>query len=718
MGWLFFMGSARQELNMIRHALIVGAGLGGSLLAVYLARLGFQVSVYERRADPRVKGYAGGRSINLALSARGIDGLAGAGLAESVMAREAIAMNGRIIHQAKAVDGSGGVVIYQPYSSNPDDAIHSVSRGGLNLTLICAAAEQPNVKFYFDHPCVDVLPETGSAMFAGPGGTVKVEADLIVGTDGAYSAVRQKMMKSDRFEYSQSYLRHGYKELHIPAVAFGGGAFGGYAMEPHALHIWPRGGAMMIALPNTDKSFTCTLFWPLAAEGGADGHGLENLRDAAAVRKLFEREYGDAVSLMGDYVTDYLNNPNGSLVTVRCWPWQMGGNVCLLGDASHAIVPFYGQGMNAAFEDCKQLAACLDRAGGATASREGIAAALGSYQVIRKPNSDAIADMALENFVEMRDKVGRPEFLYRKKVEQTLHRLFPQECLPQYNLVSFSTVPYVEAQQRGRELEGVCAAVVGRLPKSAADAMSAAEFESRVRELGREALRSKDSVISNAKVAQPRPLIDISPAITDAIKAWPGDTPYKRTVLMDMAKGDHITLSGISCTVHLGSHADGPNHYGYPAPGVGELPLEHFIGLARVLHSHPARGGRVGIDDLVGGAEAIESVGSRAEKIVLIRTGTFGDFSTWDSDFAGLSVELIDALAKQGVITVGIDTPSVDVQDSKDMLAHRAIFRRGIVILEGLQLAAVEPGVYEIMAAPLKLIGCDGSPVRAVLRRI
>jgi len=605
--------------------------------------------------------------------------------------------------------------MYQPYSSNLDDAIYSVSRGGLNLALICAAAEQPNVRMFFDHPCVDVVLETGSAVFAGMSGTVKVDADLIVGTDGAFSAVRQRMMKSDRFEYSQSYLRHGYKELHIPAVAGGGGAFGGYAMEPNALHIWPRGGAMMIALPNTDKSFTCTLFWPMVAEGGADGHGLENLRDAAAVRKLFEREYGDAAGLMGDYATDYLNNPNGSLVTVRCWPWQMGGKVCLLGDASHAIVPFYGQGMNSAFEDCKQLAACVAQVGGAAASREGIARALASYEAIRKPNSDAIADMALENFVEMRDKVGRPEFLYKKKVEQTLHKLFPKECLPQYNLVSFSTVPYVEAQRRGRELDAVCAAVVGRLPKAAADGLSGAEFEAKVRELGREALGGGSVVVGGAGA---RPLIDISPAITDAIKTWPGDTPYKRTVLMDMAKGDHITLSAISGTVHLGSHADGPNHYGYPAPGVGELPLEHFIGLARVMDSHPARGGRVGIADVVGGAEAIEAIGSRGEKIVLIRTGTFGDFSTWQSDFAGLSVELVEALAARGVITVGVDTPSVDVQESKDMLAHRAMLRCGIVILEGLQLAGVEPGVYELMAAPLKLIGCDASPVRAVLRGV
>ncbi len=711
---------------MTGHAVIVGSGLGGSLLAVYLAKLGFKVSVYERRSDPRVKGYAGGRSINLAMSARGIDGLTGAGLAESVMASEAIAMCGRMIHPVT----KDAAAIYQPYSSNLDDAIYSVSRGGLNLALICAAAEQPNVKLYFDHPCMDVVLETGSAVFVGPSGTVKVDADLIVGTDGAFSAVRQRMMKNDRFEYSQSYLRHGYKELHIPAVPNGGGAFGGYALEPNVLHIWPRGGAMMIALPNTDKSFTCTLFWPLLADGGADGHGLENLRDAAAVRKLFEREYGDAVGLMGDYAADYLKNPNGSLVTVRCWPWQMGGKVCLLGDASHAIVPFYGQGMNAAFEDCKQLAACLGQVGGAAASPEGIARALASYEAIRKPNSDAIADMALENFVEMRDKVGRPEFLYKKKVEQTLHKLFPKECLPQYNLVSFSTVPYVDAQQRGRELDAVCAAVIERLPKAAADGLSPAEFEMKLKEFGREALASTRALAVDTPTAAigtgagagtstgARPLIDISPAITDAVKTWPGDTPYKRTVLMDMAKGDHITLSAISSTVHLGSHADGPNHYGYPAPGVGELPLEHFIGLARVIDSHPPRGGRVGIADVVGGAEAIAAIGSRGEKIVLIRTGTFGDFSTWQSDFAGLSLELIEALAKQGVITVGIDTPSVDVQESKDMLAHRAILRCGIVILEGLQLARVEPGVYELMAAPLKLIGCDGSPVRAVLRGI
>ncbi|MCC5785266.1 MAG: FAD-dependent monooxygenase [Phycisphaerales bacterium] len=432
--------------------LIAGAGLAGSLLACYFAPLGCRVLVLERRGDPRAKGFVGGRSINLALSARGIDGLEGVGLADRVLAG-AIPMRKRVMHS------TSGELTDQPYSANPEDAINSVSRSGLNLTLLEAADEHPGVEIRFnqrvlecdfDAPSVTTLDEAS--------GQQSVErADLVIGADGAFSAIRMAMQVSGRFNFSQDYLEHGYKELMIPPAADCGvdpDLHDGFALEPNALHIWPRGGSMMIALPNLDKTFTCTLFWPYQGEHAFDAVS-ESKKD---IRAFFERHYPDAVPLMPTLADDYLANPIGSLVTVRCWPWQRGGKVALVGDAAHAIVPFYGQGMNAAFEDCRVLHRCIVEQDG------DIPAALDEYQRLRKPEAEAIADMALENFVEMRDKVGRPEFLYRKKIEQTLHKAFPGKVEPQYNLVSFSTVPYTRAQQRGRDLAGVIETIAEQLP--------------------------------------------------------------------------------------------------------------------------------------------------------------------------------------------------------------------------------------------------------------
>jgi kynurenine 3-monooxygenase len=457
------------------RTLIIGAGLAGSLMACYLARMGHSVRVYERRGDPRAKGYIGGRSINLALSARGFHGLEGVGLDSLVRERDAIPMRGRMIHPPTARDAaSASDLIFQPYSSNPADAINSVSRGGLNLTLLNAADQFEGVEFVFDRPCLDVDPDAPTATFETPGGGAeRVEADLIIGADGAFSAVRGKMQKTDRFEYSQSYLPHGYKELHIPPAE---GARGPFAMDPHALHIWPRGGSMMIALPNRDGSFTCTLFWPFEGE-----HSFADLRTGDDVLAFFGKHYGDAVPLMPTLAQDYFRNPSSSLVTVRCFPWQIGGKAVLIGDAAHAIVPFYGQGMNAAFEDCRALAECL-------AQHQNRHEALLAYQDLRKPNADAIADMALENFVEMRDKVGDPAFRYKKRVEQTVHAAFPDRVWPQYNLVSFSTVPYAEARKRGQELDRILERVIARLPRVAADTMPKEAWKAEVLRLAREEL--------------------------------------------------------------------------------------------------------------------------------------------------------------------------------------------------------------------------------------
>lgn len=700
-----------------RHAIIIGAGLAGSLLAAALGREGWRVSVFERRSDPRRKGYIGGRSINLAVSARGIAGLAFAGLDKEILGSEAIAMPGRMIH---AVDGK---LTFQPYSKNPSDAINSFSRGGLNLALINAAAREPGVSFFFDHPCLDIDFAAPAAFLQTPTGGLRVGADLIIGTDGAFSAVRAAMQKTDRFEYSQSYLGHGYKELHIPAAGraegAGGAGGGAFAMDPHALHIWPRGGSMMIALPNRDGSFTNTLFWPfegfaeleggVAARRAGDPGAAPTAEERERVRAFFAANYGDAVPLMPTLVDDFFANPTSSLVTVRCFPWQRGGKVVLLGDAAHAIVPFYGQGMNAAFEDVVSLVTLLrgaDQAG-----------ALEAFQAERKPNADAIADMALENFVEMRDKTGRPEFLYRKKVEQAIHGLFEGRWTPQYNLVSFSTVPYVEARRRGRELDAVVDRVVERVPRERGGAAGEEQWRAEVKAAVEETAGATGETaagagrgVSGGGERHAGILLDITPAISARLGVWPGDTPPTREVLCDIASGDTVTLSTLRATVHLGAHADGPNHYGLGAPDISRQGLEHYVGACQVIEARVGRGQRVTPGDL-----SIPLAAIRHPRM-LIKTGTFPDPEHWNADFAALSVELVDALAARGVITIGIDTPSVDLQESKDLQAHNAILKHGIAILEGLALREVAAGEYELIALPLRLEGFDASPVRAVLR--
>lgn len=694
---------------MARKVIIIGAGLSGCLLAVYLARRGEQVRVYERRPDPRAKGYVGGRSINLALSARGLRGLAGVGLDALVLERDAIAMPGRMLHDA------AGVTRFQPYSKDPEDAINSVSRGGLNLTLLNQAASHPNVQVVFEHACEDVDLDAPAAILKTPTGVVtRVAADVVIGADGAFSPVRNRLQKTDRFEYSQSYLNHGYKELCIPPAgrAPGEGLPGGdqprtqrwgalerklgvaFALDPHALHIWPRGGSMMIALPNRDASFTCTLFWPMRGE-----HSFEGLA-GGDVRGFFGEHYPDASGLMPTLIEDYAANPVGSLVTVRCSPWHHGGKVALVGDAAHAVVPFYGQGMNCAFEDVRALAELLDTHKGE------YGAAFPALEACRKANADAIADMAIENFLEMRDLAGRPEFQYRKRIERVLHEAMGEAMTPQYNLVSFSNVPYAASRARGRRIESIVRAVAGEVPAPLLGVLGEEAWTARVVEAGRRADQAEPNFTSGSGWGA----IDISPAITPDLGVWPGDTRFSREVLCDLAKGDTITLSTIRTTTHLGAHADGPNHYGIDAPGVGERSLARYLGPCHVIEACIARAARVTPADIIGG------IGGIRHPRVLIRTRTFPDARAWNSDFAALSVELVDALASRGVMTIGIDTPSVDLQDSKDLPAHKAILGHDMAILEGLDLSDITPGEYELIALPLKMPGVDASPVRAVLR--
>jgi len=402
---------------------IAGAGLAGPLLGVFLARRGHDVTLYERRPDPR-RADAAGRSINLALSARGIDALERVGLADEVL-DHGLAMRGRAVHDRN------GVLAYQPYSADGSKAINSISRHGLNAVLIDAAAKQPGVIVNFEARAVDVVPDTGELTVDEVGGRRVVTHDVVIAADGAYSALREAVVRNARADYRQEHLPWGYKELTIAP-----GPNGEFALEPGALHIWPRGDSMMIALPNPDHTFTVTLFWPFDGPAGFDG-----LEDEASVVARFERDYPDSVELFEDLAGEFARHPVGALVTVRVWPWVCG-RVGLLGDAAHAIVPFFGQGMNCAFEDVVELDHCLDETG------EDWAAALSAYAERRKLNAEAIADMALDNFVEMRDRVGSPRFRLAKRVEHALERWAPGRFESLYELVSFTTVPYAQARER------------------------------------------------------------------------------------------------------------------------------------------------------------------------------------------------------------------------------------------------------------------------------
>ncbi|MEE8460058.1 MAG: NAD(P)/FAD-dependent oxidoreductase [Phycisphaerales bacterium] len=422
---------------MAEHATrvaIVGAGLAGGLLANLLGEAGYEIEVFEHRPDPRTKGFIGGRSINLALSARGIHGLKRAGLAERVLA-DAIPMPGRMIH------APSGHVTFQPYSKNPADAINSVSRGALNIALLEGAARYDNVRYRFEHRCVDVdLERPSVTAIKGAGGrAVEFDVDLVIGCDGAFSVVRGAMQRLDRFDYSQSYLDHGYKELTIPPTATGD-----FAMPPGGLHIWPRGRSMMIALPNADRSFTCTCFWPFTGPDGFDALGSDD-----EILRFFKKHFPDAVPLMPTLVADYVRNPTSSLVTVRCGPWYHRDTVVLVGDAAHAVVPFYGQGINAGFEDCVLLADCLAE------NRSDREQALAKYYQGRKIHADTIADLAIANFLEMRDHVASARFRLKKRIERTLHRFLPRWYTPLYNLVSFTLIPYAEAVRRTRRARHV-----------------------------------------------------------------------------------------------------------------------------------------------------------------------------------------------------------------------------------------------------------------------
>jgi kynurenine 3-monooxygenase len=408
---------------------LVGGGLAGGLLAVYLGRAGYDVDLYERRPDPAQGNFVGGRSINLAVSTRGLHALRLVSLEDDILA-QAIPLRGRMIH------GLDGGLRFQPYDRDPRCCIHSVGRAVLNSVTLDAARKLPNVRVHFNQRCLDVDFDAPSAslVHTESGETSHARGDLLIGVDGAFSAVRRAMQRLDRFDDSQRYLHHGYKELTIPPA--GGG---GFLMEKNALHIWPRRRFMMIALPNPDGSFTCTLFYPF---DGPESFAALQTRDD--VQRFFQSQFPDAVPLMPTLPEDFFSHPTGSMVTVRCRPWQHAGRVALLGDAAHAVVPFYGQGMNAAFEDVVMLNECISR------YAPDWSAVFEAYELARKPHTDTIADLALANFIEMRDKTASRLFRGRKKLERTLHGLFPRWYTPLYSLVSFSRMPYADAVAKAR----------------------------------------------------------------------------------------------------------------------------------------------------------------------------------------------------------------------------------------------------------------------------
>ncbi|MEV1333335.1 NAD(P)/FAD-dependent oxidoreductase [Micromonospora costi] len=423
------MSTERDEIA------VVGAGLAGCLLACFLARRGYRVALYERRPDPRTGRVERGRSINLALSERGLDALRRIGLDTQVMS-DALPMRGRMIHPV------AGQPQFQSYSASGDRAINSISRGALNNALLDAATALPGVRIAFDHRLVGLDPASGEMTFETPQGKVTATAPVVLGTDGAGSAVRGQLLAHGLLTESLDFLDYGYKELTIPPLG------GDFALEPDALHIWPRGTSMMIALPNPDRSFTCTLFWP--THGTA---AFASLGSPAAIERHFAEHYPDLIPLAPNLVDDYQHNPVGVLGTVRCTPWQVDGRVGLLGDAAHAIVPFYGQGANCAFEDVVELDRCLDE------SDDDWAVALPLFQRRRQDNVEAIARMALANFVEMRDKVASPLFQLGRRVEHALERALPGRYVSRYEMVSFSTTPYAEVVRRVRRQHQVLGAV-------------------------------------------------------------------------------------------------------------------------------------------------------------------------------------------------------------------------------------------------------------------
>ena len=420
---------------MKKSVTIVGAGLVGSLLSIYLSKRGYKVNVFERRADMRLETMSAGRSINLALSDRGWRGLEGVGIAEDIK-KISIPMYGRFIHHK---DGTNA---YQPYGKD-NQAIYSVSRADINMKLMDLAEQQENVNIQFNKKCTLINRKDFAITFEDnlTKETSNSSADLLFGADGAFASSRLSIqLQSDRFEYNQHYIDCGYKELIIPA-----GKNGEFLLDKNALHIWPRGSFMMIALPNPDGNFTCTLFLPFEGE-----KSFSNLKTDKQVEEFFKSEFSDAFTLMPTLISDFKTNATASLVTVKCFPWVFDNKIGLIGDAAHAIVPFYGQGMNCGFEDCVVLNELIEK------HNDDWDIIFPEYEQLRKPDGDSIADLAIANFVEMRDKTADPKFILQKKIEAKFSQHYPDKWIPLYSMVTYSPhIRYSTALKEGQKQQKI-----------------------------------------------------------------------------------------------------------------------------------------------------------------------------------------------------------------------------------------------------------------------
>ena len=418
---------------MEKKIIIVGAGLVGSLWAVYMQKAGYQVVIYERRSDIRKAEISAGKSINLALSERGWNSLKAAGI-EKEIEKIAIPMSGRIMHSTE------GDLTYQAYGKK-DEAIYSVSRGHLNAIMMDLAESKRNTKIHYQHQCLDADLEKGHITLKNLNTQEVFEdkADVIFAADGAFSAVRyNSMQKVDRFNFSQFYIEDGYKELLLPADENGN-----YKIEKNALHIWPRGRFMLIALPNEDGSFTCTLFMPFEN----DKYAFKQLDNDAKIEDFVKKVFPDFYELIPNLIENWHQNPLSSMSINRCFPWTVG-KFALMGDSAHSTVPFYGQGMNAGFEDCFVMWELYNQ-------HKDWEKTFKEYQEIRKPDGDALQDLSLDNYYVMRDHVADEKFLLQKKIEAKIHELHPDKWIPLYSQVSFSNIRYSEAYKRGKIQEEI-----------------------------------------------------------------------------------------------------------------------------------------------------------------------------------------------------------------------------------------------------------------------
>lgn len=415
---------------------IVGAGLGGTLLAIYLARRGWEVDLYERRGDMRREAVETGRSIKLTLAERGVAALGELGLAEHVKKKICIPLRGRAIHS------NSGAITHQPYGKNDDEVIHSFSRNDLNSFLLDVAEQEPTLRLHFHQICVEIEKENAAAIFrdARTNAETRVQGDILIGSDGAFSTVRRLMMVRERIDFSQEFLAWGYKELTIQ-----GTAEGLPPMDRNALHVWPCGDHMLFALPNLDGSLcgVCTL--PFSGR-----HSFESFTDAGAIETMFRTHFPDVVPYMPNALEEFQSRPISELITIRTSRWHHKGKILLIGDAAHSVIPFYGQGMNAAFEDCSILNRLIDRRG--TSDWQAL---FTEFQALRKPNTDVLARLSIANFFEMQDTARRPLVTARKRTSIFLNKLFRQHSMPLYTMISHTTIPYAEAVERHRRQERI-----------------------------------------------------------------------------------------------------------------------------------------------------------------------------------------------------------------------------------------------------------------------